>query len=170
MPYKNKKDSKAWRVANSAYLKKLNHKWYLKNKKTIIERIANWRKDNPEKVKKYNVNWQRRNPEYKKEWHHNNLDRKKVAWHKRETKKKNNGGSFTLEEWNSLCKDCNYRCLCCGKKRKLTADHVVPVSKGGVSDISNIQPLCKSCNSKKGTNSTDYRTTVKVPTESGGKS
>ena len=48
-------------------------------------------------------------------------------------------------------------CLCCNRRRKLTADHVIPVSKGGTSYISNIQPLCQPCNSSKGTKTTDFR-------------
>ena len=37
----------------------------------------------------------------------------------------------------------------CQQIKPLTVDHVVPISKGGSNDISNIQPLCCNCNSKK---------------------
>lgn len=40
----------------------------------------------------------------------------------------------------------------------LTVDHVVPVSRGGSHDVSNMQPLCLSCNCAKGNrSSSDYR-------------
>ena len=48
--------------------------------------------------------------------------------------------------------------LCCGRGDvELTADHIVPISKGGSSDISNIQPLCSACNSAKRDRVVDYR-------------
>lgn len=44
----------------------------------------------------------------------------------------------------------NFTCQICGVRRHLAIDHVVPESKGGLMVVSNLQTLCRSCNSKKG--------------------
>jgi 5-methylcytosine-specific restriction endonuclease McrA len=83
--------------------------------------------------------------------------------HKRIALKKKFGGSFTPEQWSSLKEKFNFMCLCCKQQEpfiKLEVDHIVPLSVWGVwakknkpnykvSDIENIQPLCRSCNSRK---------------------
>ena len=48
-------------------------------------------------------------------------------------------------------------CLCCGSDKNISLDHVIPVVSGGQNEINNMQPLCKSCNSRKGTQTIDYR-------------
>jgi len=50
-----------------------------------------------------------------------------------------------------------YRCVRCGTWKDLAVDHVVPRIKGGTNDLDNLQTLCKSCNSKKGTKTKLYR-------------
>lgn len=65
---------------------------------------------------------------------------------------------YTKTQWADLCSLYGNRCVACKRKRALAADHVIPLYAGGSDDILNIQPLCKSCNSRKGTDTTDYRT------------
>lgn len=46
-----------------------------------------------------------------------------------------------------------YKCLFCGRSAKqvqLEVDHIVPFSKGGSNDLSNLQTLCVDCNRGKG--------------------
>lgn len=68
--------------------------------------------------------------------------------------------TFSRAQWLALAESYNYTCLCCKRSEpeiKLVADHVVPTSRGGMNTLDNIQPLCFSCNAKKGVKSTDYR-------------
>ena len=61
-------------------------------------------------------------------------------------------GSHSSSEWEKLKKKCNFTCQICNKKEPdivLTEDHIIPLSKGGSDFIENIQPFCRSCNSKK---------------------
>lgn len=44
----------------------------------------------------------------------------------------------------------NWKCLTCDTDSDLTLDHIYPVALGGSDDPSNLQTLCRSCNSKKG--------------------
>ena len=41
-------------------------------------------------------------------------------------------------------------CVTCGSRVDLTADHVLPLDNGGTNAPSNLQVLCRSCNSSKG--------------------
>lgn len=59
-------------------------------------------------------------------------------------------GSFTREELIEKFKQCGNKCAHCGSVDHLTADHIIPLKRGGNNFIANIQPLCKSCNSRKG--------------------
>lgn len=42
------------------------------------------------------------------------------------------------------------RCAVCGSREGLTWDHIVPVSRGGKTVMSNLRVLCRPCNSRKG--------------------
>lgn len=60
-------------------------------------------------------------------------------------------GSFSEVEWSGLKRQYRFRCAYCGKKKKLTMDHVVPLIRGGRHDKTNIVPACVNCNAQKHT-------------------
>lgn len=107
----------------------------------------NWKAANREKYMQTHRDWDRRHPEVRAT--KDNVRRTRISAA---------GGKYTPQEWKELCDRYGNRCLRCGDTTaKLTFDHVIPVSAGGSSDISNGQPLCRSCNAKKGRGCADYR-------------
>lgn len=75
-----------------------------------------------------------------------------IRTRRRLIRKMGNRGTHTLEEWEYLKNKYNHTCPCCNERNKLTEDHIIPLSKNGLNNIKNIQPLCRKCNSKKGVN------------------
>ena len=67
------------------------------------------------------------------------------------------GGIYTIQEWCALLEKYEYRCLACGSKDHIVVDHVIPLSRGGMNTIDNLQPLCFTCNAKKHAKTIDYR-------------
>ena len=112
----------------------------------------------------------------KKEWRKQHQDRYrakvKSARSRRRARERSACGDYSAREWLELKALYNNACLCCGRtelEENLSADHVIPLCKGGSNDIGNIQPLCKSCNSVKNTKTTDYRRVIYKPQRWGSK-
>ena len=49
-----------------------------------------------------------------------------------------------------------FECAACGSREDMTIDHIEPRIYGGKDDASNLQPMCRSCNSKKGIRHDSY--------------
>ena len=149
---------------------------YREKNREIVNARARAKRDNPtpehkakksEADRKYRLKWTQEKKDADRERHLSqrraNPDRHNANNQRRRSLKKGNGGSYTAEEWQELKSLFGNTCLCCRRSEpeiKLTVDHVIPLSKGGLNAIENIQPLCVSCNASKQARTTDFRISV----------
>lgn len=110
-----------------------------------------WAKSNPQLKYAAIKRWRERNPEYFKQWRQENREKCRHYVASRRAAFLGAEGSHTLAEWLAVVAKHGGACAHCGCLGvKLTRDHIVPLTRGGSNFIDNIQPLCFSCNSKKG--------------------
>lgn len=74
----------------------------------------------------------------------------KVSLARRRAQEKRALGACTSAQMKARFAFYGGVCAYCGSSRTVTADHVVPISRGGTNFPANIRPACKSCNSSKG--------------------
>ena len=133
--------------------------YYNKTRERRIEVARLWNSTHPERNRINHKNW--------REHHLEKLKEKNKLWikspagiianrrgrHKRRALETMHTNIATKDEIHNLLKEQDNLCVSCDKNIAIdfTIDHVQPLSKGGSMDIGNIQLLCKSCNSKKGT-------------------
>lgn len=112
-------------------------KSYLKNREIRLAQAREYNKTHYDAAKKAAQvrSWRKRNP-----------DKTKLQKYRRRGALV---GSFSKAEWVVIVEKQRGRCAICGETRKLTVDHIVPVSKGGVNYAWNLQGLCRPCNSRK---------------------
>lgn len=130
---------------------------YAANPEKHKARMQVWRTANPELVKKGSLRWRQANPDRKrqidKEWGLANPG--KVVGRNRARRARKAGAEGSHTEYDLFCifviQDA--QCAGCGKSLLIscTVDHVVPLKRGGSNWPDNIQLLCSTCNSSKGT-------------------
>ena len=152
----DKKYLKEYREKRKDYLKKYKEEWYWKNKEEINAKNKEYYYKNKEKMLKINAEYRKNNRdkmnEYNRKYAKKNLKKLLIKTHKRRAKVKNNGGSYSFEQWKECLEFFNYRCAYSGKrlKEEIThADHIIPISKGGTSYIFNICPCLDKVNFSK---------------------
>lgn len=119
--------------------------------------IADWQFRNPDKVKEKHRRWYKANPEKI-----TMLFRERVL--RRRTLLYNAKGEYSPEQAKMLLVAQGNACAYCGKKSDFSLDHKVPLFRGGTNDISNLQWLCRSHNSRKNTRTDEeYRKIASIP-------
>lgn len=173
----HQKERKAYVAANREKNAAASRSWYWRNRDKASEKAKRYYADNRERLRAINKKWREANPERRKatfdafyrenadaqrersrRWKRENPDKVAAINHRRRVRISRAKENFTAAEWIQLKRQYDNRCLCCGRSDiELTIDHVLPLSMEGSNSISNIQPLCKSCNSSKKDRYIDYR-------------
>ena len=114
----------------AASLKRIiyQRQYYEAHKQRAIDRARRWNEDNKERFQSI-----------------------QTEWYKQNRANRRFGIAIPFDLWMAVMSR-SPMCPMCGRfveVENLTADHIVPLSRGGYHHISNISPLCHSCNSRK---------------------
>jgi 5-methylcytosine-specific restriction endonuclease McrA len=152
-----------YRTTHLEQNRKRSHKYYDAHPEIQLNSNKKWRQANKEKVREIGRNYYKKHDavrEYKRLWIKEHPEINAANSRNRRARVKGNGGEIQSNEWIRLKTFYNNTCLCCYRQEpeiKLTLDHVVPIALGGRNTIDNSQPLCQTCNSRKGKRTIDYR-------------
>jgi len=116
---------------------------------TLVAKARARRHANPDPLRAYHRAWNKAHPEVMQ-----------ALRERRRARERGSSGTFTRAEWQALVTQYGRRCLMCKRQEPditLTVDHIVPLAQGGSNDITNLQPLCSTCNKSKGAKILDLR-------------
>jgi len=125
------------------------------NKDKINNYVKKYRKENYEKclqrqrLRMKTQKYKLQAKEWTKRLYQKNKVKRAIQWQNRRAEGMGASGKITLQQWDDCLKYFDYKCAYCGKSKKLSIDHIIPLTKNGINSLSNIVPSCKSCNSSK---------------------
>lgn len=145
-----------------------NDAYYKAHREGEIAASCTWQKEHREHRKQYLLDYRAAHKEElaakARQFVHDHADRVRAYWHTdsgRLVRKISNAkrkhqrrglGALDMKAFYAKCADLRWHCQLCGKELTegtVTVDHIIPVCKGGMNAIENLQPLCLHCNSTK---------------------
>ncbi len=149
---------KQHREANPEKIREQKRQYYLRNKEAIKAKTLKYFRDNREdrlekKRAYHHANKERCNAK-KRKWNQDNPGRRREQQWKYKAQKKNQLGFLPDKFEDLLWDEQEGLCFYCQADLKLTGyhlDHMAPLSRGGLHDISNLCLACPDCNLSKGT-------------------
>jgi 5-methylcytosine-specific restriction endonuclease McrA len=181
--YEQRRDEKLaqnrrWREANPEKQREIDRNYYEANRDRVIERSITRQQDHADERREYMAAYKEshreRLLENARQYRAANLEaiREKERLRSRDPERRrrhyltqqvprrtaDKSVRVKTKEWTAILDAAGRKCLHCGASENLQMDHIIPVTKGGLTSVDNVQPLCKPCNQHKGTKRIDYRT------------
>jgi 5-methylcytosine-specific restriction endonuclease McrA len=121
-----------YRKEHNERMKEQDKKTYLRHRKKILSR----------KTLYFRSKW-RSDPKFRKKC-------QLKCEHYRALRARATVATISPEDLHGRWREFSFRCAYCGRRAKLTQDHVRPLDRGGRHAIPNIIPACQPCNSSHG--------------------
>jgi hypothetical protein len=155
-----------YRAANPDRIREYGQRWRKNNADKERERCRSYYQANKDRARENGRRWAARNPQKCREsvrrWQADNSDRLREITRRRNALKRaarrHSLLPVTQQQINARFNLWNNRCAFCGVDaahqrncgyQRLTVEHVLALTKGGLDEASNIIPSCKACNSSK---------------------
>jgi 5-methylcytosine-specific restriction endonuclease McrA len=156
--------------ANNPEKRELYAANYVPNPESQAASVARYRENNRAKINAYARLYSKihrgERRAYAQKWRANNRDRynarKRESYvgtgrasrlahaQNRRARLRLAGGNVTPEQWREILDNFDNRCAYCfAALARSTMDHVIPLSRGGKHEASNVVPACKTCNCSK---------------------
>ena len=129
--------AKKYRQDNAKIIKTKQHEKYLREREERLAKNREYYRQNSESIIVQKSKYNKANPEVKR----------KASLKRRVTQL--DSGTFKILD-RDMRRLYASPCLYCGSTKNIQADHVIPVSRGGVNSIGNLVPCCYKCNPSKG--------------------
>lgn len=139
------------------------------------EKHREWRRQNPDRIRRYQKRYRdgnsdvikakaalkrparaAQNADARRKWLTTESGRNSSEnWvHRRRAHKEAVVSTLTADQWAAIKDYFGGCCAYCGKQAKrMSMEHVIPISQGGEHSESNVVPACLSCNCSKGSKS-----------------
>ena len=153
--------SAKWRARSKDHIKKYQREYIAANRDALREARREYERLNPDYIARNNAStkrWAEKNraylAKYRKRWARDNYERETTYLRNKRARRRNNGGKHSADDVAQILAAQGGKCACCGcliTRRNKTVDHIVPSIRGGRNDRLNLQVLCRTCNSSKGT-------------------
>ena len=145
--------------------RRVQHKaYYEKNRDKLAEYRQNtrerrrevyrrWAEEHRAERQEYNKRWREENPGYGREWREANPGKLRAYWLKHGAARRGMEGEVSEELVTQMVVDQGGLCAYCevSLEGNFEVDHMLPVSRGGGHDWTNLAITCRPCNRSKST-------------------
>lgn len=145
--------NKEWQRNNRNRYNEIQARWRARHPEQALKKGKAWRTDNPERMREFGRKWARANREKVRaktqRWAQANRARIHLYAQERRAREAGAAGSTTPEQLQARIDYYGGCCWICRVPYQ-AIDHVISLKNGGTNWPSNLRPICKTCNSAKG--------------------